>query len=112
VPRTLTLCGGQHGLKGLVGRETWGGDLGETTTGTASGLDLVVGINRQDIEKLGVEPMVNGSIDLVLAVAAREGTAEGSDSSLGELKETSWRNDDIAEGIALTTEDVVGVVRH
>jgi len=99
-------------LKGLVGRETWGGDLGEMTTGAASGLDLVVGISRQDIEELGVEPMVNGSIDLVLAVAAREGTAGGSDSSLGELKETSWRDDDIAEGIALAAKDVVGMVRH
>ena len=55
-------------MKGLVGREKWGGGLRETTTGAAGGLDLVVGVSRQDIEELGVEPLVNGSVDLVLAV--------------------------------------------
>ena len=112
MPRTLTLCGGQHRLKGLVDRETWGGDLGETTTGAAGRLDLVVGVSRQDIEELGVEPLVNGSVDLVLAVAAREGTAKGSDSGLGKLKETGWVDNDIAKGVAFAAEDVVGVVSH
>jgi len=57
---------------------------------------LVVGISRQDIEELGVEPMVNGSVDLVLAVAAQEGAAKGGDGSLGKLKEPSWVDNDIA----------------
>jgi len=112
VPGTLTLCGGQHRLKGLVDRETWGGDLGETTTGAAGRLDVVVGISRQDIEELGVEPLDNGSVDLVLAVFAREGTAKGSDRGLGKLKETGWGDNDIAKGVAFAAEDVVGVVSH
>ena len=99
-------------MKGLRGRETWGGDLGETITGAASRLDLVVGVSRQDIKELGVEPLVNGSGDLVLAVAAREGTAHGSDGGLCKLKETSWVDNDIAKGIAFAAEDVVGVVSH
>ena len=71
-----------------------------------------MGVSRQDIEELGMEPLVNGSVDLVLAVAAREGTAKGSDSGLGKLKETSWGDNDIAKGVAFAAEDVVGVVSH
>jgi len=73
---------------------------------------LVVGISRQDIEELGVEPVVNGSIDLVLAAFAREGIAKGSDSGLGKLKETCWGNNDIAKGVAFAAKAVVGVVSH
>ena len=87
-------------MKGLVDRETWGGDLGNTTTGAAGGLDLVVGVSRQDIEELGVEPLVNGSVDLVLAVAAREGTMKGGDSHLGKLEEPGWVDNDIEQGVA------------
>ena len=57
-------------MKGLANRETWGGDLGNATTGATGRLDLVVGVSRQDIEEFGVEPLVDGSIDLVLAIAA------------------------------------------
>ena len=89
-----------------------GGDLGDTTTGAAGGLELVVGVSRQDIEELGVEPLVDGSVDLVLAIASRESTAEGSDSGLGKLKETGWVDNDIAKGVAFAAEDVVGVVNH
>ena len=73
---------------------------------------MIMGVSRQDIEELGMEPLVNGSVDLVLAVAAREGTAKGSDSGLGKLKETSWGDNDIAKGVAFAAEDVVGVVSH
>jgi len=73
---------------------------------------LVVGVGRQDIEEFGVEPMVNGSVDLILAVAAREGTAKGSGSGLGKLKETDWVDNDIAKGVAFATEEVVGMVSH
>jgi len=48
-----------------------------------------VDISGQEVEEFGVEPMINGGVDLVLAVMAREGTAKGSDSSLGKLKEPS-----------------------
>jgi len=73
---------------------------------------LVVGVSRQDIEELGVEPVVNGSVDLVLATFAREGTAKGSDSGLGKRKETGWVDNNIAKGVAFATEEVVGVVSH
>jgi len=73
---------------------------------------LVVGISGQEIEEFGVEPLINGGVDLVLAVAAKEGTAKGSDSGLGKLKEPSRVDNDIAQGIALAAKDVVGVVSH
>jgi len=99
-------------LKGGWGSKTWRDDLREATTGAAGRLDLVVGVSGQDIKELGVEPLINGSVDLVLAVAAREGTTKGSDSGLGKLKKPSWGDNDIVQGIAFAAKDVVGVVSH
>jgi len=82
------------------------------TTGAAGGLDSVVGISGQNIKEFGVEPLINGSVDLVLAVAAREGTTKGSDSGLGKLKEPSLVDNNIAQGVAFAAEDVIGVVSH
>jgi len=73
---------------------------------------LVAGISGQEIEEFGVEPLINGSVDLVLAATAPEGTTEGSDSSLGKLEEPSWIDNDIEQGVAFATKDVVGAVSH
>jgi len=71
-----------------------------------------VGISGQDIEEFGVEPLIIGSVDLILAATAREGTTKGSDSSLGKLKEPSLVDNDIEQGIAFAPKDVVSVVSH
>jgi len=71
-----------------------------------SRLDWVEGISGQEIEEFGVEPMINGSVDLTLAVTTREGTAKGSDSSLGKMKEPSLVDNDIEQGIAFAAKDV------
>ena len=73
---------------------------------------MVVGISGQEIEEFGVEPLINSGVDFVLAVAAREGTTKGGDSHLGKLEEPSWVDNDIEQGIALATKDVVGVISH
>jgi len=73
---------------------------------------LVVGISRQEIKEFGVEPMINGSVDFVLATTTQEGAAKGSDRSLGELKELSLVNNDIEQDIAFAAEDVIGVISH
>jgi len=73
---------------------------------------LVVGISGQEIEEFGVEPLINGSVDLVLVATAREGTAKGSDNSMGKLKKPSLVDDDIEQGVAIAAKDVVGVVSH
>jgi len=59
-----------------------------------------------------VEPLINGRVDFVLAVTAREGTAKGGDGSLGKLKEPGLANSDIEQGVVFAAKDVVGVVSH
>jgi len=95
-----------------VGSETWGVKLRETTTGATNRLDFVVGISRQDIKELGVEPMVDGIIDLVLVITTQEGAAKGDAGSLGKLKEPSLVNNDIEQGVAFAAKDVVSIVSH
>jgi len=89
-----------------------GGKLRETTTGATSRLDLVVGISGEKIKELCVEPMVDGIIDLILVVATQEGATKRGDSDLGKMKELSLVNDDIEQGVALATEEVVSVLHH
>jgi len=76
------------------------------------GLDLVVDVSGQDIKEFGVEPLIDGSVDLILPVAAQEGTAKGGDGSLGKLKEPSLVDNNIEQGVAFAAKDVVGVVSH
>jgi len=104
--------GGGQGLTGGWGSETWRVELRETTTGPTSRLGLVVGVSRQKIEELGVEPMVNGIIDLVLAATTQKGAAKGGDGSLGKLKEPGLVGNDIEQGVAFVAKDVVSVVSH
>jgi len=59
-----------------------------------------------------VEPLVNGSIDLVLAVSTREGATKGSDSGLSKLKEPGLVDHVIGQGVAFAAKGVVGVVSH
>jgi len=89
-----------------------GARLRETTTGATSRLDLVVCISGEKIKELGVEPMVNGIVDLVLAVATREGATKRGDSDWGKMKELSLVDNDVKQGVALATEDVVSTINH
>jgi len=103
---------GGTGIERRWGKETLGVELREPTTGAMSRLDLVVGSSRQKVKKLGVEPMINGLVDLGLAITSREGTTKGGDGGLGKLKESGLINNDIERGVWFGAKDVVGVVSH
>jgi len=105
-------AGGKHRLKGVEAAKHEKTTLRATAAGTTGKLDLVASINRQKVKKLGVEPMVDGFIDLILAAAAREGTMKGRHRGLGKLEEPSLVDDDIGQGVAFAAEDVVGVASH
>jgi len=60
-----------------------------TATGAAGRHDLVVGTSGGGGKKLGVEPLVDGLVDLVLAITTRESTTEGGDGCLGGLETLS-----------------------
>jgi len=65
---------------------------------------LVVGISGQKIKELGVEPMVDGIIDLILAITTQEGAAKRGHRSLGKLKEPAWSTMTLSKALRLRQE--------
>jgi len=48
----------------------------------------------------------------LLAIATREGATKGGDSGLGKMKELSLVDNDVVQGVALATKDVVSAQDH